>query len=99
GDDVGDGPAELEVGKAREQMTEHDAELASGQVGSEAEVRAAAAEGHVEVGLAPDVELLGIVERPGIAVGGGKEQGHPVTGLDGLPPELVVARRGPEVAG
>ena len=77
GDDVGDGPAELEVGEAREQMAEHDADLAAGEVGAEAEVRAAAAERHVGVGLAPDVELLGIVERTGVAVGGREEHRRP----------------------
>ena len=49
-------------------------ELAPGEVGAEAEVRARAAEADVGVRVAADVEALGVVEHARVAVGGAVEQ-------------------------
>ena len=46
-------------GSAAEQLAEHHGDLAAGQVGAEAEVRARAAEADVGVGVAGDVEACG----------------------------------------
>jgi hypothetical protein len=49
---------EVDVRDAVEEVLEHDPDLHPGQVGPEAEVGAAAAEGDVGIGLAGDVEAL-----------------------------------------
>ena len=67
-----DRAGQLHVGDAREQLLEHHLHLGAGQVGAEAEVRAAAAEGdvhRVRVVLAADVEGVGVVEDVLVAVG------------------------------
>ena len=51
-----------------------DRQLAAGQVGAEAEVRAGAAEADVRVRVAAHVEALGVVEHPRVAVGGAVEE-------------------------
>ena len=53
-----------------------------GQVGAQAEVRAAATETEVRVGRAGDVELSGAVEHRLVAVGRAVEQRHLLAGLD-----------------
>ena len=67
-------PAWPDVGHAVEQVLEHDPDLHAGQVGPEAEVRAAAPEGDVRVGVTADVEGVGVVEDVLVAVGRGVEE-------------------------
>ena len=61
---------ELEVGHAARRLLEHDLDLEPGQVGAEAEVDAAAAEGDVVVRRAADVERVRVVEHVVVAVAG-----------------------------
>ena len=63
-----------DVGQPVEQVLEHDPDLHAGEVGAEAEVRAAPAEGDVGVGVAPDVEGVGVVEDALVPVGRGVEE-------------------------
>ena len=56
-------------GRRRSELLEHHADLQAGEVGAEAEVRAAAAEGDVLVRRAPDVEAERVVEHVLVAVG------------------------------
>ena len=46
--------------EAGEDLLEHDPGLEAGQVGAQAEVRAAGAEGHVVVRVAGEVEPVGV---------------------------------------
>ena len=79
---------DLDVGQAGEQLAEHHRQLAAGEVGAEAEVRARAAEADVGVRVAAHVEALGVVEHPGVAVGGAVEEDELVALVE------VVAREG-----
>ena len=65
---LADGP---DVGHPPEQLPEHHGDLAAGQVGAEAEVRARAAEAEVVVRRAADVEAERVVEDGLVAVGRG----------------------------
>ena len=65
-DEVGAEPLDLavesDVGEPLEESVIHDADLHAGQVGTQAEVGSAAAEGHVVVGTAGDIEGVGVFE-------------------------------------
>ena len=82
-------------GRRVEQLAEHHRQLAAGQVGAEAEVRTGAAEADVRVGVAAHVEALGVVEHPGVAVGGAVEQDELVALVEVAGPtaSAVVGRR------
>src|SRR5690606_36097301 len=56
----------FDAGDAPQQFAEHHRDLAARQVGAEAEVRPGPAEAYVRVGLASDVEPLGVVEHRGV---------------------------------
>ena len=60
---------QVDVGHAVEQAVVHHADLHAGQVGAQAEVGAAAAEGHVVVGGPADVEPVGVGEHRLVPVG------------------------------
>ncbi len=62
-------PRDLDVGEAAQQLFEHHADLAAGEVGAEAEVRATGAEPEVLVRRAQNVEAEGVVERALVPVG------------------------------
>ena len=63
-----------DVGQAVEEVLEHDPDLHAGQVGAQAEVGAAAAEGDVRVGVPADVEDVGMLEDVLVPVGRGVEE-------------------------
>ena len=86
---------ELDVGQPVEDLLEHRPDLELGQVGSETEVRAAAAEGDVVVRRAGDVERVRVVEHLFVAVRRDVPEGDLVAGVDRLPAQLEVLRRGP----
>ena len=69
---------------------EDGAHFPAGQVCAEAEVLAVAAEGEVVVGLAADVELVGVVEDVLVAVGGGVPEHDGLALADGLAAQLYV---------
>ena len=78
-----------------EELFEHDADLDAGQVGTEAEVRAAATEADMVVRRATDVEPHRIVEHRLVAIGREVVHDHRITCGDGDPGDLGVLRRGP----
>ena len=84
----------VDVGQAVEQVLEHHLDLHAGQVGPQAEVRAAAAEGDVGVGVPADVEDVGVLEDVLVAVGRGVEEDDLVALLDRRPAQLEVAGGG-----
>src|SRR5690606_23631378 len=73
-----------EAGVAAGELFEEDAEFQFGEVVAEAEVGAAAAEADLRVGVAADVEDLGVLEDGGVAVGGAVEDDDLVVFLDVL---------------
>src|SRR6185437_16033599 len=72
GGDVGRG-AGGQAGQAGEQGAQRDFAVHSGKGGAQAEV-ASGGEAEVRVGVAADVEPVGVGEGGGVAVGGGQEQ-------------------------
>ena len=68
-----------------QQLGEQHPDLPLGQVGAQAVVRAAAAEGHVVVRAAGQVEAVRVGEHPLVAVGGGPEHGDGEVGLESAP--------------
>src|ERR1700677_3733307 len=85
---------EAHVGYAVEEAVEHDHDLHAGQIGPQAEVRPAPAEGDVVVGGAGDVERVGVLERRLVAVGRGVPEDHLVALLDLMFVQFHVPRRG-----
>ncbi len=77
---------------AVEQFVECDAALQPGQVGAQATVHALA-EGEVGDVVAPDVERIGVVVAPGVAVGGSEQHQDGATGGDRSVVTVVVAQR------
>src|SRR5436190_16943607 len=90
-----DRPRELDLANPRNELLERDLDLEPGQVGAEAEVDAAGAEGHVQVRVAADVEAVGVVEDLLVAVPGGEPGGDLVALADRLAAEREIACRGP----
>jgi hypothetical protein len=78
----------------RSTSAEHHLDLLLGQVGSEAVVDAATAEGHVRVRVPLEVEPKRLGEGPLIAVPRRVPHDDPVAGRDQLGAELDVAGRG-----
>ena len=70
-----------------DELLEHDPDLHTGQVGAEAEVRAAAAEADVFVGGAQDVEAERVVEHVFVAVGRDVPDADLVARRHGLAPQ------------
>ena len=83
--------------KPRQEPADGDAALEPRHVEAGADV-GARAEGQVAVGLARDVEPVGIGELGGVAVGGADADGDEGAGRHGDAADLDVARRGHAVA-
>src|SRR5262249_3768189 len=83
------GDGDLDAGKAGEEPLERDGRLHASERGPQAHVDAGA-EGDVAIGVAADVDLLGILEGGGIAVGGGEAGEDHLAAADGLAVELGV---------
>ena len=89
---------QLDVGQALDDLAHGRLDLGAGEAGAEAEVLAAAAEGHVVVGRAADVEGVRVLEHLLVAVGGGVVHDDLVALLDRHAADLGVACGGaPEV--
>ena len=86
---LGRGP---DVGEVAEELAEHHRDLAPGQVGAEAEVRARGAEADVGVGVAQHVEALGVLEHVLVAVGRVVEEDDLVALGEGRGPTASSAR-------
>src|SRR5580692_2905617 len=67
-------PSQRCLGKLVGDHVEHHLQLQAGEVGPDAVVRAAAAEGHVGIWRATDVEPRRVVEDLLVEVGGGEVQ-------------------------
>src|SRR5438105_1760371 len=74
----------LDASHAREQLLEHDADLHARQRRSQAEVRPAAAEGHVRVRLPSDVETVRVDEHLAVVVRRDEPHHHLVAAPDRL---------------
>ena len=68
--DAGRVADQLVVGEAREQLRQHDARLAAGEAGAEAEVLGEAERDLRRIGVAPHVEL--VTALPGVLVAVGR---------------------------
>src|SRR5665213_279804 len=73
----GFGVGQIESGVPLDELLDRDTHLETGQVGSSAAVDAQS-KGDVAILRAVDDERVGILERDGVAVGGGKAQQNPV---------------------
>ena len=86
-----------DVGEPVEQVLEHHDDLHAGQVGAQAEVGSAPAEGHMGVGFPADVESIGLLEYGLVPVGRDVEEDHLLPVLDRSAPPIstssVVWRR------
>ena len=74
----------------RAELFENDPGLETREVGAETEVRAAAAERHVVIGLATEIELVRLGKDGGVAVRGHHPQRDAVARLDLLARDLDV---------
>src|SRR3954469_12343087 len=77
----------LDRRRSREQPLQRDRGLDAGERSAEAVVRPVA-EAEVRVGMAGEVEVLGIGETPGIPVGRGLDEEDKPARLDAAPIEL-----------
>ena len=84
---MGDG--EGEIGEAGEEFLEGDLGFDAGELGAEAVVDAGA-EGEVAIGMAVEIELVGVFEAGGVAVGGSERCEEHLTAADGVAAELGV---------
>jgi hypothetical protein len=78
-----------------QQLVEEHHELEARELNAEAVVPPVAAEGHVLVRAALDIEALRVLEDALVAVAGGIEEQQPVALADLLPTELRIARGRP----
>ena len=88
------GPEQLRVGQLVGEHVEHHLQLEAGEVGPDAVVRAAAAEGDVGIRRAADVEARRVVEDLLVEVGGGEVQADPLPLAHRLAAHLGVLERG-----
>src|SRR5882757_10966654 len=86
--------ADPQVREPEQQFLEQRLELHAGQVATQAEVRAAAAEADVVVRFAGDVEALWGVEHRLVLIAGAVEHHDLLPGGDGLAVDLGVDARG-----
>src|SRR6202020_921260 len=84
------GFARLDVRQLMQELAEDRPQLRPGQVRTQAEVHAAAAEADVRIGVAAQVKALGMLEHVGVVVARGVEHHHFLASPDGLPADLDI---------
>ena len=88
-----DRPREFDVFVAFNERFEEHSDFEAGERRPETEVGATSAEGDVRIGVASDVEAIGVVEDRRITICRGVPQGYDVAGGDVVPGDIEVFDR------